>query len=410
MTEPSKQSTAPAGKGFLVPMSVLLVVAALMNYSTTVMPVLAPEAAADLGIDLALIGFYSSFMSAGSILVLFVSWPLIARFGGLRGSQLCLLLVGGGLLLTLFGGPAALFASAFISGIGLGAGTPCSSQVLALHTPPRHRGLVFSIKQAGVPLGGVALGLVVPWIVLNYGWRVAVLSTALACIAVILIVQPFRAKYESERTQSFRIDHPAKLITTPLRLVLGNRRLRRVTFAATCFVMMQYALTTFLVAYLHTRIGLSLTEAGIVFTAAAGSAIASRILFGLMADSAFGPHRTLAVLGFVMSGAAVAVALLSPDWPFWAILAACTLLGTAAMGWNGVVLAALANMVPPGQAGPATAASQLFNYTGIMTGPAAFSGILLVTDSYGIAYGVMAAAAAGAGLLMLLSAEKPAIP
>ena len=408
MKEPSEPSPEQTGKGFVVPMTVLMIVAGLMNYATTVMPVLAPEAAADLGIDLAWIGFYSSFMSAGSILVLFVSWPLIARFGGLRGSQLCVLLVGGGLLLTLLGGPVALFASAFISGIGLGAGTPCSSQVLALHTPPRHRGLVFSIKQAGVPLGGVALGLVVPWIVLNYGWRMAVVTTALACMTVVLVVQPFRAKYESERTQSFRVDHPAKLIMTPLRLILGNRRLGRVTFAATSFVIMQYALTTFLVAYLHTRIGLSLTQAGLVFTTAAGSAIASRILFGLMADSAFGPHRTLAVLGFIMSGAAIAVALMTPQWPFWAILVTCAVLGTVAMGWNGVVLAALANMVPPGQAGPATAASQLFNYTGIMTGPAVFSAILLTTDSYGIAYSVMAAVAAAAAIVMLLSAEKSA--
>ena len=43
-------------------------------------------------------------------------------------------------------------------GLSNGAANPAGSEVLTRFTPPAHRNVVFSIKQAGVPLGGVIGG------------------------------------------------------------------------------------------------------------------------------------------------------------------------------------------------------------------------------------------------------------
>ena len=48
----------------------------------------------------------------------------------------------------------ALLASVLI-GLSNGTANPAGSEVLQRFTPPAHRNFVFSIKQAGVPLGGV---------------------------------------------------------------------------------------------------------------------------------------------------------------------------------------------------------------------------------------------------------------
>ena len=43
---------------------------------------------------------------------------------------------------------------------------------------------MFSIKQAGVPLGGMVGGLAIPPLIEAMGWRLAAVVVAAACIAV----------------------------------------------------------------------------------------------------------------------------------------------------------------------------------------------------------------------------------
>ena len=66
----------------------------------------------------------------------------------------------------------ALIASTIV-GLNNGAANPAGSEVLTRFTPPAHRNFVFSIKQAGVPLGGVVGGLTIPPLVEALGWRMA---------------------------------------------------------------------------------------------------------------------------------------------------------------------------------------------------------------------------------------------
>ena len=54
---------------------------------------------------------------------------------------------------------------------------PASSQVLGPRTTAQTAGLVMSIKQTGVPLGGVMAGALVPMLALHSGWRAAAAGT-----------------------------------------------------------------------------------------------------------------------------------------------------------------------------------------------------------------------------------------
>src|SRR5690606_23034631 len=77
----------------------------------------------------------------------------------------------------------ALFAC-FLMGLSGGVTTPAGSEVLQRYSPPEKRNLIFSIKQAGVPLGGVMAGLAIPAVVALAGWR----SALFACAGLVLLV------------------------------------------------------------------------------------------------------------------------------------------------------------------------------------------------------------------------------
>ena len=88
---------------------------------------------------------------------------------------------------------AALAVVAVVVSVGATVSTPASSQILARYAPPRYAPLVFSIKQAAVPVGVAISSFLVPALTLAYGWRAATLVIAGACVAVALALQPCRA-------------------------------------------------------------------------------------------------------------------------------------------------------------------------------------------------------------------------
>ena len=57
--------------------------------------------------------------------------------------------------------------------------------ILANSVPQNLRGLIFSIKQSGVPLGGAAAGLLVPGLVVAFGWQKA--AVIVACMGIVLM-------------------------------------------------------------------------------------------------------------------------------------------------------------------------------------------------------------------------------
>ena len=67
-----------------------------------------------------------------------------------------------GLLLAASAWMPLVLLGGFVVGLGYGPATPASSVILVRTAPREIFSLVFSIKQTGVPAGGVLAGLVVP--------------------------------------------------------------------------------------------------------------------------------------------------------------------------------------------------------------------------------------------------------
>jgi MFS family permease len=373
-----------SGKAVIVPLSTTLAVQAMVSMVAVTVPVLAPSAAPDIGVSTASAGIYVSLMYIGGMLSSLWSGNFIHRYGALRVSEICLALVGIGLICTSFASIPAMIVSAVIIGFGYGPVTPASSHILARTTPARMRSFIFSLKQTGVPIGGVLAGAVVPTLVVTLGWRTAVMVVGSVALLLILLIHPARKSLDLDRQPQQPISLAG--VFQPLRLIITQRNLRRLSIVSFLFAGMQLCLFTYLVIYLTRDIGIAFIAAGFIMSIAQLAGTVGRIIWGTIADHYLKPRVLLGLLGMGMSAGAVATALMDAAWPTGWIVAVIILFGATAIGWNGVYLAEAARLAPPGKVGDATGGTLFFTFLGVVLGPPLFGAVATATDSYALAF------------------------
>lgn len=391
-------------KRIIIPLTLTLIVQAIVSMVAVTVPVLAPSAAPDIKVSATYAGIYVSLMYIGSMLSSLWSADFILRYGALRVSQVCLCLTGIGLIMTSLATIPAMIISALVIGFGYGPVTPSSSHILVRNTPPRMMSFVFSLKQTGVPLGGVLAGAIVPSLVIYAGWQNAVVSIGLFTILLVLLLSPFRSAIDNDRQPNRKISFRG--VSRPLQMVVSHRPLRRLAIISFLYAGMQLCLFTYLVIYLTEDVGMAFIAAGLTLSAAQMSGTIGRILWGVLADRLIKPRTLLGLLGIGMSLGAIATALIQNDWPLTAIVSVTIIFGGTAVGWNGVYLAEAARRAPEGQVGAATGGTLFFTYFGVVLGPPIFAGVVSATGSYPLAFISFAALTFIGGIMTLLTGMR----
>ena len=371
-------------RGTLFPLAATLAVQLLVSMAVITVPVLAPALARDTGMQPGFIGLFIALVYGVGMAASLVSGAFVRRHGAIRLSQLCLVACAAGLACLAVGTPLTIAASAVLLGAGYGPVTPASSHVLAKTTPPDMMSLVFSLKQTGVPLGGVLAGAIVPALVAWVDWRAASLAVGAACLATVALAQPLRASLDADRDPSSRF--APRAIARPLGHTLADPALRRLAICSFFFASLQLCLITFLVTHLTLNLGYTLVEAGLMLSAAQAGGVVARIAWGAIADRRGRPMRLLGIVALAMGLAALATAGFTPHWPAAAIAVVCAAFGATAIGWNGVYLAQVARLAPPGKAGEATGGSLVFTYGGALFGPPVFTFLVAAGAGYPAAF------------------------
>lgn len=376
----------------MLAMSAMLVQQAFSTMSGLTVPVLAPAIAADLGLNDGLTGAYSAFIYGAAMVGSMAAGGFFIRFGALRVSQICLALIALGLVLPITGSLLAFAIGAMIAGLGNGPATPASSHILSRYSPPHLAPLIFSIKQTGVPIGGVIAGLAVPFFLGEFGWRGALACQAGLILALAILLQPARRELDSDR----RPEHSLKLadVRGAMIAVLRDPQQRELASAMFAYTGLQLAFGAFFVLYLVNDIGIGVVLAGVIFAASQGIAVPGRIFWGWVASRFGGLRLILAILGLVMAGAIAVLALIGPSTPVWAIFTAGLVFGLSGISYQGLLLAEIARRAPPGFAGVVTGGAVACAYMGMMSLPALTGAIVAATGDYTLAF-VCAAAPAG---------------
>lgn len=391
---------------FLLALIITLAVQVQASLVVFTPPILAPVAQDDVGVSAAAVGLVTALIYASSVPAALFSGKIIAHLGAIRVSQLCILFSSCGMAMMAIGNPWIIALGALVIGIGYGAVTPASSTVLAEKVPGGLRSLIFSIKQTGVPIGGAIAGALVPFLIVSTGWQTAATIIALIGVAVIVAAQPIQRSIDS--AQPHRNIARGTGLLEPLRLVFSHAHLRELAISSFVFSGMQMCLGTYLVVVLIERAQLSVAVAGAALSVAMVGGILGRLFWGVLADYGFSSRSVLGFLGVTMAVCATLVTFVDNNWTMGLIYVLTFLFGASAVGWNGVYLAEVAHIAPPGQAGSATGASLAMTYSGVVTLPSLFWISQAVTDSYVPGFILVGMLALWRGVVFIRSSDETA--
>lgn len=380
----------------LIATTAMQTLATMAAYS---IPALAPVVARDLDVDGALTGYFVSVVYGVGIGSSLLAADFIQRQGAVRACQVVLLCALAMLLTSSIGGISAVAIGAVVLGLAYGATAPSSTHLLVPRTPPRILNFVMSLRQIGVPLGGVLAGLILPPLALAIGWQRALLVLAVPVLALIALLELPRRNWDRHRTpgaRSAQRDGLRRLRT----LLRESHELRVLTIASFFYSGMQLCFVAFLTVHLTSRAGFGVVAAGQALALYQISGVVSRPIWGWIADR-FAPARSLLVLqGLVMAVAAMAAGQFDTAWTAAMVFLICAVAGTTASGYTGIAYAEFARLGGARRT-EATGLGAAAMFAGVLLIPSLATIVVTLSGSYALAYGAVALACALAAAALL---------
>lgn len=358
--------------------------------ATTLAPaVLAPLIAASMGLSITSIGLYVSLVYVAAMVATVLAGPFVVTFGGTRVSQVGLLVCAVGLCMVSSSLVVVSAIGALVIGLGYGPLTPASADVLIRAAPPHRMAVIYSLKQTGVPLGGVLAGLLLPAVALVIGWSWTLVGVSGACIACALLLIPFRSGLDgAPHGVMSRPSFHGSL--EPIKLTLRNASLRVLAISSFVFSATQLCLTVYLVTFLTQGLQWQIVAAGALLAFSQAVGAFTRVVWGWVADTKAGLKFTLILLAIAMAASALSMLVIEASTPRSIVVILIAVFAATAAGWNGVFLAAVARMAPPGKTASVTGGAMAFTYFGIVVGPTLFGSLADWSGSFSISFAALA--------------------
>ncbi|MBU6285368.1 MAG: MFS transporter [Betaproteobacteria bacterium] len=373
--------------------------------------VLAPIAAPALGLPAERIGWFTGLAYCSAMFTGLIISHQVRRIGAVRLTQWAMLASALGLALIAMNQAWLVLPAAITMGLGYGCTNPAAADILTRHTPAHRRGLFFSIKQTGVPLGvgfaGLSLSALLAW----FDWQLSSLLLTIPCLAVALLSQPSRRQLEAHQLtteahqpSSLPQQSPKSLLnslTGPLHLVFGDQHLRRLGLSSLAYSSTQICFVTFLVSYFHLELKQSISFAALVL---AGSQLVStlgRVFWGYVSDQWLRPDLLLGLLGLGMAACMLWLSQLTSQSSQGSLIGCAMACAATVVAWNGVYFAEMAHRAPPGLIAQANGGTQFITFFGGMVGPVLFGLGVSASGTYSLPLACCCILPTAAGLSFL---------
>lgn len=306
------------------------------------MPALAPLLQEALSLTVVEVSALFTSLSGGVVLTV-LAWGAVAdRFGenlaiagGLSAAAVILAIAA-----QIESYPVLLVSLIVLGMFGASTIAPTGRAVFAAF-PPTERGFALGIRQMALPAGAAAAAFILPRIALDLGLVAAFYITAGLMAAVGLsaaLLLRRRPRGESK---------PA-----PGPGALRNRDIWRISIASAMAVVAQIGTTTLVTTYLYNERGWSVADAAMLLGLIHLGGALARIVAGRWSDNTGSRIRPFRAITTASGSIMLAVAVLAgaPGAIFVPLL---TLGGIVAMSWNGLSLAAAAEVAGLSRAGTA---------------------------------------------------------
>lgn len=281
-------------------------------------------------------------------------------------------------LTGLAGSLTALLAFRILLGVGESIYLPGGTKIVSVLFSPKERGLPSGLFDFGTRTGLVLEGIMVPWLLVHFGWRrtfVILGFTALLWIAPWFWVFP-------RHLQAVNTD-TARPERRPYARTLLNRNLLGICLGFFCFDYYWYVLVTWLPDYLVTVRHLSIVQAGFYASLAFLTFGVSEPIGGWIADTLIrhgwdetATRKSIVTVAFGMGIFLIAAMRSAHTGVAIGLLIAASLVGLA----TGNLLAILQSCAPSAAVGIWTGAE---NFAGNLAGIIAPLAIGFLITSYG---------------------------
>lgn len=325
----------------------------------------------DLGISRSAVGGLLTALA----LVGAVASPLAGRFTDRLGGRTAIIYLFGIATATMLGVAASptyfvLLAVAAVAGLAQALANPATNKLITHHIQVGRRGVITGLKQSGVQLGVVLAGILLPLGAVTIGWRLtmalgAVLPLAALAAAVAWVPRSVRDPVE-----------PRRSVSQPLPVGVWW-----LSAYATAMGLGGGALLAYLPLFSQEAVGMTVTEAGLVFGVAGLAAVAGRIGWGAAADRLHSYPALLLVLS-VLSVTAIILLIAAPSFGAVLVWAGALLAAASSGSWNSVAMLAVMEESGAAQAGRASGIVLFGFLAGLGVGPPIFGYSVDVTGSY----------------------------
>jgi MFS family permease len=387
-------------KRAFIPVASMLAIQVMVSLSVLSLSVMMPAVARDLEIEAKLVGIFTALIYGVAAVVALIAAGPIVRIGAVRVCQAALLAAAIGLALNSLTLVAATVAAVLFIGVAQGPINPSSAHILSQRVPREYFGMVFSLKQTGVPIGFALAGVIFPALLAWVGWQGASLIAAGALALSAVAIEPLRPRLDVVAVAG----GPSHSIWRSFGYVLRHDQLRVLGISAFVYVVAQHTFTFYLVTYLYEHCGLSIARAGALLSLSQVIGTGVRLLSGGMGDR-MPRMRLLGWTGVGMTVGSVATGLIGPETPFWLITAVVIGYGSVVISWNGTSQAEFAHLSPPGEAAPVAAVQTSLAFSGAVFGPPLFA-LIAATASYRMAFFAVAACVLVSAVWQLAAARR----
>lgn len=298
-----------------------------------------------------------------------------------------------------------------VLGFGYSTAQPGGSKSVSNWFKGNQLGFAMGIRQAGLPLGGAMATLLLPFVVSQYSVQAAFLAGGLVALSgALLFILLYRVPEVPLATARKHVDLRSA-VASRLSMVT-EPSMRNIMISGASLTASQYAISVFLVLYLHTSLGMKSSIATMMFFVVLGAGIAGRIILAAWSDrcKAGRYYPVMTCLGVVTVILLLFPFLETQNLVILSVFMALT--GFFAYGWYGPWVAYIAETAPADRKGFALGMAMTANQCSVVLIPPLIG---LSRDSLGTyAYGWGALAIVSAIVLFATGkrnqAMKPQLP
>ncbi len=367
---------------------------------------LAPFIQKALNISLARIGALTSIQSVGWI-VTALAGSLVERSSIRLWISLCPVVTG---ICSLLFAHISSFSQAliilFFLGFIFSFVNPATTKAILLGFPRVRRGTAIAMKQTGVPAGVFFASVSLPIIAVSAGWE-----WAMAFVGVVNILLGvfcwflYREDGGTAGSESFQLWGALRKDFSDL---IHNSDFLLISFLQGFFNIGQFTIQSYLVLYLVESVGYSTVYAGFIMAITQFCGIFSRILWGMMSDFIFAGRRVpvLQIIGLTSVAGLIGIAFVNSATPAWVVWAVASMAGAGSLSFTGTAILLRAELAGKELAATSTGMGMSIAAWGVIFGPPLFGLIVDMTQSYKVAWEVIAAVTAGATIMLRFIRER----